>query len=109
MAVLDGPPATLFVVPLTSDEVRLPVDGRVCAYRSTNYGDTWAACGAGLPPHNYGTVLRDALTSGEWRIHVALLWYHQRRALRYLGHWRTLESLPGVFPRILSVRAITAA
>jgi hypothetical protein len=64
MVALDRSPSTLFVMPLISDEVRIPVGGQLCAYRSGNYGDSWEACGTGLPVSNYSAVLRDALTTG---------------------------------------------
>ncbi|MGH7643786.1 MAG: hypothetical protein ACRENX_12395 [Candidatus Dormibacteria bacterium] len=64
MTALERSPSTLFVVPLTSDEIRIPVDGRPWAYQPQNYGDSWEASGEGLPTSNYGAVLRDALTAG---------------------------------------------
>ena len=108
MAVLDRSPSTLFVVPLTSDEVRVPMDGRLCAYRSSDNGDSWGACGKGMPASNYGAVLRDALTAGVGDTESV---YFGTTSGELYATWDTGERwrrLPGVFPRILSVRAIAA-
>ncbi|MGC2192105.1 MAG: sialidase family protein [Candidatus Dormiibacterota bacterium] len=106
MTALDHSPSTLFVVPLTSDEVRIPLDGRLWAYRSTDYGDSWVACGTGMPLRNYGAVLRDALTTG---IGDASSVYFGTTSGELYATWDAGDSwrrLPGVYPRILSVRAI---
>lgn len=53
---------TLFVVPLESDENRLPVDGNLAAYRSADDGDSWEKAGSGWPEAKQFTgVLRGAL------------------------------------------------
>ncbi|HVB53286.1 MAG TPA: hypothetical protein VNF24_03715 [Candidatus Acidoferrales bacterium] len=108
MAVLDRSPSTLFVVPLTSDAVRIPVAGQLYAYRSTDYGDSWEACGKGMPLSSYRVVLRDALTTG---IGDPASVYFGTTSGELDATWDTGDRwrrLPGVFPRILSLRAITA-
>lgn len=108
MAVVDGSPSTLFVAPLTSDEVRVPVDGHLCVYRSQDHGDSWEPCGVGLPRDNYAAVLRDALTA-ETGGSSAL--YFGTTSGELYGTWDRGDSwsrLPGVFPRILSVHAIAS-
>jgi hypothetical protein len=108
MVALDRSPSTLFVMPLISDEVRIPVGGQLCAYRSGNYGDSWEACGTGLPVSNYSAVLRDALTTG---IGDSSSVYFGTTSGELYATWDTGDSwrrLPGVFPRILSVRALAA-
>lgn len=108
MTVLDRSPSTLFVVPLVSDEVRIPVDGELRVYRSTDHGDSWQPCGNGLPEENYGAVLRDALTS---EIGSASAVYFGTTSGELYGSWDAGDNwrrLPGVFPRILSVHAIAA-
>jgi photosystem II stability/assembly factor-like uncharacterized protein len=53
---------TAYVFPLTSDERRMPPDGKARVYRTTDAGDTWEPLGDGLPhAHAYFTVLRDAM------------------------------------------------
>jgi hypothetical protein len=60
--VRDPAGGALFNVPLESDEYRMPVDGRLRVYRSTDSGDSWHASGVGLPDHPFYTaVLRDAM------------------------------------------------
>jgi photosystem II stability/assembly factor-like uncharacterized protein len=55
-------PDTVYVVPITSDEVHYPPDGRLRVYRSRTGGDEWEALTNGLPQeHCYVNVLRDAL------------------------------------------------
>lgn len=51
-----------YVIPLESDEFRMPVDGKLRVYRSTNGGDSWEPLANGLPQENVHTsVLRAAL------------------------------------------------
>jgi photosystem II stability/assembly factor-like uncharacterized protein len=55
-------PDTVYVVPITSDELHYPPDGRLRVYRSRTGGDEWEALTNGLPQeHCYVNVLRDAL------------------------------------------------
>jgi photosystem II stability/assembly factor-like uncharacterized protein len=59
---MDRDTRTLFCVPLESDEYRVPVNGALEVYRSTDGGDSWQACGNGLPgAHAYTSVLRKAM------------------------------------------------
>jgi photosystem II stability/assembly factor-like uncharacterized protein len=96
---------TLFVVPLAADENRVPVDGRLAAYRSTDGGDSWNVAGSGWPDAEQFTgVLRNAMdidadggvafgtTSGQVYISADVG-----------EHW---EQLPFSFPRILTVAVI---
>jgi photosystem II stability/assembly factor-like uncharacterized protein len=55
-------PDTVYVVPITSDEVHYPPDGRLRVYRSRSGGDDWEPLTDGLPQeHCYVNVLRDAM------------------------------------------------
>ncbi|HKY46916.1 MAG TPA: sialidase family protein [Acidimicrobiia bacterium] len=96
---------TLFVVPLAADENRVPVDGRLAAYRSTDGGDSWNVAGSGWPgAEQFTGVLRNAMdidadgsvafgtTSGQVYISADVG-----------EHW---EQLPFSFPRILTVAVI---
>jgi molybdopterin converting factor small subunit len=50
-----------FVVPLVADLDRVPPEGRLRVYETTDRGATWRALGEGLPQDNaYHTVLRQA-------------------------------------------------
>jgi len=107
MSILPGSPSTLFVVPLTSDEVRLPVEGKLRAYRSHDGGDSWEVSGVGLPSDNYSGVLREALTTGAGDGSSV---YFGTTSGELYGSWDagdTWTQLPGVYPRILSLRAIS--
>ena len=55
-------PNTIYVVPITSDSVHFPPDGRLRVYRSRTGGDEWEPLTKGLPQsHCYVNVLRDAM------------------------------------------------
>ena len=55
-------PETIYVVPITSDSVHVPPDGRLRVYRSRTGGHEWEPLTNGLPQeHCYVNVLRDAM------------------------------------------------
>jgi hypothetical protein len=55
-------PDTAWFVPAHSDEVRMPVDGRVVVTKTTDGGRTFRACTTGLPQQDaYDLVYRHAL------------------------------------------------
>jgi photosystem II stability/assembly factor-like uncharacterized protein len=55
-------PDTVYVVPITSDSVHYPPDGRLRVYRSRTGGGEWEPLTDGLPQeHCYVNVLRDAM------------------------------------------------
>ena len=55
-------PDTVYVVPITSDSLHYPPEGKLRVYRSRTGGDDWEALGTGLPQeHCYVNVLRDAM------------------------------------------------
>jgi photosystem II stability/assembly factor-like uncharacterized protein len=59
---MDRKTKALFSVPLESDEYRMPVDGALRVYRSTDAGDSWEGLGEGLPgSHCHTGVLRHCL------------------------------------------------
>jgi hypothetical protein len=50
-------------VPITSDSLHYPPDGRLRVYRSRTGGDSWEPLVNGLPQQNcYVNVLRDAMS-----------------------------------------------
>jgi hypothetical protein len=62
IAVHAHEPDTAYVVPITSDSLHYPPDGRLRVYRSRTGGDEWEALTEGLPQsHCYVNVLRDAM------------------------------------------------
>jgi hypothetical protein len=55
-------PETVYVVPITSDSVHVPPDGKLRVYRSRTGGGEWEPLTRGLPQeHCYVNVLRDAM------------------------------------------------
>jgi photosystem II stability/assembly factor-like uncharacterized protein len=55
-------PDTIYVVPITSDSLHVPPDGKLRVYRSRTGGNEWEPLTEGLPQqHCYVNVLRDAM------------------------------------------------
>jgi photosystem II stability/assembly factor-like uncharacterized protein len=55
-------PETIYVVPITSDSLHFPPDGKLRVYRSRTGGGEWEPLTKGLPQQNcYVNVLRDAM------------------------------------------------
>jgi photosystem II stability/assembly factor-like uncharacterized protein len=55
-------PETLYVVPIKSDSLHYPPEGKLRVYRSRTGGNEWEALGKGLPERDcYVNVLRDAM------------------------------------------------
>jgi len=55
-------PETIYVVPITSDSLHYPPDGKLRVYRSKTGGNEWEPLTRGLPQQNcYVNVLRDAM------------------------------------------------
>jgi photosystem II stability/assembly factor-like uncharacterized protein len=55
-------PDTIYVVPITSDSLHYPPDGKLRVYRSRTGGHEWEPLTRGLPQRNcYVNVLRDAM------------------------------------------------
>jgi BNR/Asp-box repeat len=62
IAVHAHEPDTIYVVPITSDSLHYPPDGRLRVYRSRTGGGEWEPLTVGLPQeHCYVNVLRDAM------------------------------------------------
>jgi photosystem II stability/assembly factor-like uncharacterized protein len=56
-------PETIYVVPITSDSLHYPPDGKLRVYRSKTGGNEWEPLTQGLPQKDcYVNVLRDAMT-----------------------------------------------
>lgn len=101
--VLDRSSGHLFVAPLESDEYRMPPDGRLRLFRSTDRGDSWHEVGEGLPDGFYGGVLRGAAaTDHRGGVYVGTTSGTLHLSLDGGDGWRTL---PWVLPRVLHVAA----
>jgi hypothetical protein len=56
-------PDTIYVVPITSDSLHYPPEGKLRVYRSRTGGNDWEPLTRGLPQENcYVNVLRDAMS-----------------------------------------------
>ena len=101
----DGASGSLFVVPLESDEHRMPVGGEFRVYRSTDGGASWHVSGDGHPEQPmYAGVLRDAMaTDGAGSVFVGSTAGTVHLSTDAGDHWMML---PDVLPRILSVAVL---
>jgi photosystem II stability/assembly factor-like uncharacterized protein len=64
IAVHAHEPETIYVVPILSDSLHYPPDGKLRVYRSRSGGEKWEALTKGLPQENcYVNVLRDAMAT----------------------------------------------
>ncbi|MEX0667861.1 MAG: exo-alpha-sialidase [Acidimicrobiia bacterium] len=94
--------ATLFVVPIGADENRVPVEGRLAAYRSTDAGDSWDVAGNGWPGSEQFTgVLRNAMDiHADGDVAFGTTGGQVYISTDVGDNW---EQLPFAFPRILAV------
>jgi hypothetical protein len=66
IAVHAHEPETIYVVPIHSDALHYPPEGKLRVYRSRSGGNDWEALTRGLPQENcYVNVLRDAMAVDE--------------------------------------------
>ena len=66
IAVHAHDPETIYVVPIESDSLHYPPEGKLRVYRSRSGGKQWEALTNGLPQeHCYVNVLRDAMAVDE--------------------------------------------
>lgn len=99
----DAASGALFVVPLESDQYRMPVDGRFAVYRSADGGDSWEES-AGWDD-SYTHVLRDAMaTDGDGGVYVGTT---DGRVSYTADGGHSWTTLPWTFPRILTTHALT--
>ncbi len=103
--VRDRASGRIFVVPLQSDENRLPVEGRFAAYLSDDDGDSWRIAGSGWPDEpTFTAVLRGAADAdGEGSIYLGTTGGNVWATHDAGDHW---YALPFTGPRILSVKVL---
>ncbi|MEM9335462.1 MAG: exo-alpha-sialidase [Pseudomonadota bacterium] len=64
IAVHPHEPETIYVVPIESDSLHWPPEGKLRVYRSRSGGEDWEALTEGLPQeHCYVNILRDAMAT----------------------------------------------
>lgn len=55
---------TAYVIPLTAENFRVPIEGAAKVWRTRDAGESWEPLGKGLPQHDaYFSVLRDAFNA----------------------------------------------
>ncbi|MGH9110558.1 MAG: WD40/YVTN/BNR-like repeat-containing protein, partial [Acidimicrobiales bacterium] len=92
---------TVYVVPITSDSVHFPPEGRLGVYRSRTGGGEWEPLTDGLPQtHCYVDILRDAMDLDD--LEPAGVYFGTTGGQVYASpdggdHWRAIaEHLPAV-------------
>lgn len=99
----DSASGSLFIVPLESDQYRMPVGGEFAVYRSADGGDTWSASGAW--PGSFTGVLRDAMsTDGDGGVYVGTT---GGRIVYTDDAGDSWTELPWTLPRIVSTHVFT--
>jgi len=101
VAVHPRDPATAWFVPAIKDELRIPVDGKLVVNRTRDGGQTFTACGNGLPQEQvYDLVYRHALEVAPDGDQLAFgsttgsLWFSPDQG----DSWETLSThLPPIF------------
>ncbi len=64
--VMDRRKKAIYIIPLESDEYRIPKDGKFRVYRSRNGGDSWEPLSNGLPEEkSFAGVLRGAMDADQ--------------------------------------------
>ena len=95
---------TLYVVPLESDEYRIPTDGKFRVFRSRDGGDSWEPLSNGLPQENaYMGVLRGAMAVDD--LEPAGVYVGTTAGSLHVSNdaGETWTQVPCVLPRVLSV------
>jgi hypothetical protein len=103
--VRDHASATLFSVPLTSDELRYPPDGQLRVYRSSGTGDGWVPSESGLPDGSYHAVLRQAMACDQ--AGGVYLGNAGGEVFASADLGISFTRLPGSLPRVLCVEAFS--
>src|SRR5262249_8229396 len=97
----------VFVVPLESDEYRIPADGKLRVYRSRDRGESWQPLSRGLPDHAYMSVLRGAMDVDN--LDPCGVYFGTTAGTIFASNdgGESWMQLPCTLPRILSVSVFT--
>jgi hypothetical protein len=101
---------TAYLIPLESDQFRVPIDGATKVWRTRDAGESWEPLGKGLPQRDsYFSVLRDAFTSDS--IEPAGLYFGTRGGQLFASadegeSWRSIADW---LPAVLCVKAAVVA
>jgi hypothetical protein len=102
---LDPRTETVLSVPLSGDNARYPVDGKLRVYRTHVGDESWEVEDGGLPDDCYANILRGAIDIDG--LDPCGVYFGTTGGTVYASSdvgdsWR---ALPGIWPRILSVNA----
>ena len=108
--VQDRATRALYVVPLESDEYRIPTGGAFRVCRSRDGGDSWEALDNGLPQkHAYMGVLRGAMDADQLDPCGIYIGTTAGTVLISNDAGDSWTQLPATFPRVLSVKVFADA
>jgi photosystem II stability/assembly factor-like uncharacterized protein len=107
--VRDSRTGRLLVIPLESDEYRMPVDGRLGVYVSNDGGDSWTESSDGLRNEAmYVGVLRGAMDADGLAIGGVYFGTTGGEVWWSADTGATWSRLPMTFPRIAAVKVLSA-
>jgi photosystem II stability/assembly factor-like uncharacterized protein len=101
---------TAYLIPLQSDNFRVPIEGAVKVWRTRDAGNSWAPLSKGLPQRDaYFSVLRDAFTADS--LDPAGLYFGTRNGQLFASadegeSWRSIADW---LPAVLCVKAAAVA
>lgn len=107
--VRDNATGALFIVPLQSDEVRLPPSGQLRVFRSTDRGTSWHNSGDGLPETSYAVSLRGAMDADQLEPGGVIFGTTGGSVHASADVGETWTTLPFTFPRILAVKVLESS
>ena len=101
---------TAYLIPLESDNFRVPIDGATKVWRTRDAGESWEALDNGLPQRDaYFSVLRDAFTSDS--LDPAGLYFGTRGGHLFasVDEGESWRSIADWLPAVLCVKAAVVA
>jgi hypothetical protein len=101
---------TAWVIPLVADRERIPPEGRLRVWRTTDAGATWESSASGLPDDCYTVVLRDAahVVADDEGDATVVFGTRDGCVYRSTDDGRTFEQVAAHLPDVLCVRALGA-
>lgn len=109
--ILTSPRAsgTAWVVPITSQMVHVPPDGRLRVHRTRDGGRTWVEAEQGLPDRSWTTVLRDAACVDDADPTGVYIGTRDGCVYGSDDEGSTFSTIAAHLPDVLSLRAVTLA
>ena len=105
--VRDPRTGRLLIIPLESDEYRMPVGGGFSVYKSDDDGDSWTAARDGLPDEpSYTGVLRGAMDIDELDATGVYFGTTSGEVWASSDTGESWSRLPAAFPRVTAVKVL---